>query len=131
MPDIFVPLDTVLLNDAYLHMRQSVPQFVYRLIEKEPLPAESTLSSFLKNYQVTDKVVQELVDFAREHGEHFEAPLTPAINKEVKRLIKARVARHYFKEEGFYSVWNQEDEMIEIARKQLKKPQPIVAETVE
>ncbi|MEZ4983594.1 MAG: hypothetical protein R2795_00910 [Saprospiraceae bacterium] len=46
---------------------------------------------------------------------------------ELKRFLKARLARQFYGDEGFYTIWNQEDEMVKEAVRLLRTENPLVA----
>lgn len=126
-PDIFVPLDTVLMNDTYLELRQHVPQFVYRYFDKNPANFDYTLENFVNNYSVDASVIDEFVDYAGEKGVTIDEPLDGIELSELKRFIKARMGKHLYSDEGFYSVWNKDDEMIQKAQEILNANTPITS----
>ena len=43
----------------------------------------------------------------------------------MKLLLKARLARNLYKEDGFYTIWNDQDEVVKAALSALKKESPL------
>ena len=126
-PDIFVPIDTIILNDEYLELRQQVPQFVFRYMNEEGKGIrEYTNASFNRNFQVSDELLYKFIAYAKGHGADVN-PGKITTQKEIKRFIKARIAKHLFNDEGFYTVWNQDDPVIKEALKALEKSTPLTA----
>ncbi|MCB0581231.1 MAG: S41 family peptidase [Phaeodactylibacter sp.] len=127
-PDIFVPLDTMVFNDEYLELRQHVPQFVFRYMSDSAGGlGEYTSSSFNRNFQVSDELLDKFLAYAKGHGARFDLNDGLSSEKEIRRFIKARIAKHLFGDDGFYTVWNQDDPMIKEALKALEKPIPLTA----
>lgn len=122
MPDVFVPIDTQLLDDAYLSMRQYVPQFVFRFLDDHRAEFDYTLEHFRNRFRVTEPILQEFYQYAQSQGMDESARGNIDSTKELKRFIKARIAKHLFEDKGFYTVWNEDDEMIKKARDVLESP---------
>ncbi|MCB0552765.1 MAG: S41 family peptidase [Phaeodactylibacter sp.] len=128
MPDIFVPLDSVLFNDEYLELRQYIPQFVFRYMGQQGKTFQDyKLENFNRQFQVSDALYNEFLEYARSRGVKpgFQQP--PTTRKELKRFIKARIAKQLFEDDGFYTVWNQEDPMIREALRALQHSNPLQA----
>lgn len=122
MPDIFVPIDTNLLDDQYLQLRQYVPQFVYRFLDEHRAEFDFTLENYKNKFQVNDAILEELKAYAKSQGMADLSLNDLNSEKELKHFIKARIAKHLFDDEGFYSIWNDDDEMINKALDVLESP---------
>lgn len=128
MPDIFVPLDTAVLQEEYLVWRQYTSGFVFRYTEQHNDPFKSyDLDRFVSTYSVSNSLYQSYLDYAREQGLEQDYPQKPATIRELKRFLKARLARQYFNDEGFFKVWNQKDPMVQKALEVLREDDPIAA----
>ena len=128
MPDIFIPLDTTVLQEEYLIWRQYTSGFVFRYAEQHQNPFKNyDLDRFVSTYTVSNNLYQSYLDYTREQGVEQDFPQTPAVIKELKRFLKARLARQYFKDEGFFKVWNQDDAMVQKALEVLREDDPIAA----
>ena len=127
-PDVFVPIDTIVLNDDYLELRQHVPQFVFRYMNENGKGlSELDLPSFVQKYQVDDGLYDKFIAYAKGHGATVSPNGDSYAQKEIKRFIKARIAKHLFEDEGFYSVWNRDDSMIKEALNALEHSKPLTA----
>lgn len=127
-PDVFVPLDTFVLREDYLRWRQYAAGFVFRFVEQEKdLATRYQLNSFISNYQVPNKVFQEYIQYAREQGEETAVPTNSRVMKELNRFLKARIARQLYGDEGFFAVWNKQDDMVLEALRVLRTENPLVA----
>jgi carboxyl-terminal processing protease len=129
MPDIFVPIDSVTMDDQYLELRQFVPEFVFRFMNEEEGKALSkySLPSFQRDFQPSGELLSQLIAYAKEKGAELGQPLSYEVGKEVKRFLKARIAKHLYEDQGFYTIWNEEDAMIKEAMKTLARPNPLTA----
>lgn len=125
-PDVFVPLDTIVMNNHYLELRQHIPQFVYRYIDdhQNALPKYS-LETFNKNYRVSDAIFDAFLAYASEKGVKRNPAKLAHCKGELQHFLKARIAKHLFGDEGFYAVWNKNDPMISKALEVLNSPDPI------
>jgi len=125
IPDIFVPLDTSLMTEAFAGLRGMVPNYIYRYLEKnDPALQEWTLASFRDSYRITDEVFQDFVAFVSEKDEDLAAKAS-AYRGDLKRYLKARIGRYLFEEEGYYSVIHTSDPMISKALDVLSQPNPL------
>ncbi|MEM1322594.1 MAG: S41 family peptidase [Bacteroidota bacterium] len=128
-PDLFIPIDTILLNDYYIGLRQHVPQFVYRYINDNVKVLEQSLSSFKRNFEVSDQLFREFIRYSEEKGMEAQPEEFATCEPAIKRLLKARVARHLFGDEGFYSIWNEEDAAVQEALKSMEELNPMTAQS--
>lgn len=127
-PDVFVPIDTILLNKDYIALRQHASQFAFRYFDQHPELKDSEynkLDRFKNEYDVNNQMLNEFLAYAREKEVKISDREFRAVNKEIKRLLKARVAKHLFGDEGFYSVWNDGDYMVRKALEVLQLSDPI------
>lgn len=128
MPDIFVPLDTSVLQEEYLIWRQYTSGFVFRYAEQHKDAFKSyDLNRFVSTYTLPNHLLQSYLDYAKEQGVEQDFPQNPSAIKELKRFLKARLARQYFGDEGFFKVWNQKDPMVQKALEVLREDDPIAA----
>lgn len=120
-PDVFVPLDTFLLREDYLRWRQYAAGYIFRYAEQNPDLAERyDLQSFVANFRLPEAVYKEYLAYAKEQGEESAEPTNGRVVNELKRFLKARLGRQFFAEEGFFAVWNQEDDMVKEALRVLR-----------
>jgi carboxyl-terminal processing protease len=115
MPDYFVPLDTSSITNYYKKIIQQgiLNRFVYNYIDnnRKSLQKEyPDFKKFNKKFVVTDGIIDELVDFAK-NREKLE-PNFDDINKDkedIKLLIKAYIARDMWNTSEFYEIFNAND----------------------
>ncbi|MCB0639267.1 MAG: carboxyl-terminal protease, partial [Lewinella sp.] len=127
IPDLFVPLDTTLLLEDYLIWRQHVPAYIFRYGQQQPAEYDGELDRFLSTFQVNDQLFNDFISYAQSQGVTAPVPTDRRLRHEIRRFLKARIAKHYFGDEGFYAVWNQEDEMLDAALQVLRQPNPLAA----
>lgn len=124
-PDIFVPIDTNNLTDYYVDVRGFIPQFVHRYVENHQAEFDYSLKEFVERYKVPARTLDAFTQYAKEQG---VAPKEDEIQKsreDLKLAIKARIARKLFGDEGFFSIWNQEDKVVKKALEALQQPNPL------
>ncbi|MEM9916997.1 MAG: S41 family peptidase [Bacteroidota bacterium] len=119
-PDIFIPFDTLLLNDHYINLRQLVPQFVYRQLETDQPAYDGNIESFLSDFAVSEQLLEEFQDYAETKGVKRNARQWALSKKSISELIKARMGRHLFQDVGFYKVWNEYDPAVQEALSNLR-----------
>lgn len=128
MPDYFVPIDSILKNDYYLELRLYLPEFVFKYVNDHRSSLDMSLEDFARKYQVKDSMFEAFIQFAEAKGVKRKTLQLEAAKPEIKRLLKARTAKLLYDDVGFYTVWNQDDSMVQEALKQLTKPLPLTAE---
>lgn len=131
MPDVFVPIDTLSLEEDYLTLRQYVPQFVFRYLGEAADPAvltEQGLDRFIATFTVDDAMLQGLIAYAKDHGDPLSADeLSEPVKRATKHMLKARIAKQLFEDEGYYKVWNMEDAMVKEALKAIARSTSLTA----
>ncbi|MEL7021130.1 MAG: S41 family peptidase [Bacteroidota bacterium] len=121
-PDIFVPLDTIAMNDYYLDLRQYVPAFVFPYMQEKRAEYEQmTLADFKQNFDVERDVLPAFLDFAYAKGITRDPAQLTLVRSEIKRFLKARIARFFYGEEGFYAVWTEQDKVVNKALQALER----------
>ncbi|MDX1667264.1 MAG: S41 family peptidase, partial [Saprospiraceae bacterium] len=103
-PDIFVPLDTLVLNEQFLELRSIIDDFAFLHIEENTEDfADPDLDRFRSAYTVEDELMTAFLDYARERGVVYESfPLREEGSALVKKWMKAYLARYLFEDEGFF-----------------------------
>ncbi|PSR08746.1 MAG: carboxyl-terminal protease [Bacteroidetes bacterium] len=127
-PDLFVPLDTFELREDYLRWRQYAAGFVFRFTEQNPgLDKQYDLTQFARSYAISADTYQAYLAYAKAQGEATAVPTNPRVQSELKRFLKARLARQLYGDDGFFKVWNEKDEMIIEALRVLRASNPLAA----
>lgn len=125
-PDVFIPIDTTYMNDTYISLRQVLPQFIYRYSEiHSNMLRELSLEKLRDEFVVDNKMVDDFIAFGRENKVKIDIEDLEKIKPNLKNLLKARLARNLFKEDGFYTIWNDSDEVVKAAVRALKKDNPL------
>lgn len=128
-PDVFIPLDTLLLNDTYIALRQFLPEYVFRYYEnhKNNLDDYQDLAGFKDNFHLSDNDFRKFLDYAQEKGFTLDQEALTPIEPSIRLLFKARLARNLYKDEGFFSVWNEQDEVVRKALDLMRSPVPLTS----
>ncbi len=132
VPDVFVPLDSILLDDYYLKIRQYVPAFVFDYFAHNGKEFEGmTLEQYLQEYQPSPELLERLWDYAVERGVKRDAKAWKEVRREITRFVRARFAKHLFGDEGYYSVWNADDRVVQSALKTLHEENPLMTSLIQ
>ncbi len=120
-PDFFIPMDSIINNTYYLDVRPFIPEFVYDYMDDHRSEFEyGDVESFKKNFNVSEIMMENFKSKVRGEGIQDKPEAYRQCKSEIRRYIKAYIARQLFKEKGFYSVWNQEDDMVQKALKEIE-----------
>lgn len=126
MPDIFVPLDTTDITPFYEKVEQDsfIPDFVYgKLINEPSLSKYQSAEDFSEHYHLSEADFLSFVKFCKSKGLKKLDPKEIRISKSlIMNEMEALLGRYYFEEEGFYRVYNQKDDFIKMALKELQNP---------
>lgn len=123
MPDIFVPLDTVLFNIYVNRLRSFVPEFVYGYFadNKEKFSNYKTAVDFNNRYQIPDVLFTQFIQFSKSKGWEGSETELPKHKNQINQVLKAFIAKQLYKNEGYFRVMNEKDPMVIEAVKQIKK----------
>jgi len=115
MPDVFIPLDTNYYSDYYGKLVRSgvINQFSLTWVDthrNELLKEYPKFDKFKKNFQVTEKMISELVALAESSGiPSDEKGLAQSAN-ELKIQLKGLVAQSIFSTSHYFEVTNETNE---------------------
>ncbi len=125
-PDIFIPMDSLLLNPYYIRLNQHIPSFAFRYVEKYRDGLEKMqLEEFPGKFSVSEDLANDFLKFVTERGEKRNDRHWRTIKSGIKMAIKAGIARTLWSDKGYYYVMNAEDPAVRKALKVVKDPQPL------
>lgn len=121
IPDVFVPLDTIQIDDFFLDARQMIPAFVVKYLDKPKREQLSKmgLKAFQQKFDLSEQTLNEFKAYATQNGLRGSAREWNTTQKEIARFLKARIAKHLFDDKGFFTVLNQNDPTVQAAIKSL------------
>lgn len=122
IPDVFVPLDTFQISTFFLDVRQMIPAFVVKYLDKSKREQLSKmgLKAFQKQFQVDEKTVQDFQSYATQNGLRGSNKQWADAQQELTRYLKGRIAKHLFDDKGYFAVMNQSDATVQAALKSLR-----------
>lgn len=125
-PDVFIPRDSLMISDTYIQLRQYIPAFVFRYMEKHKGDfSEMTLSNFEKNFPIKKKLNDEFLDFAQKQGAEFDAIEWRKIKPYIHTFLKARIAKNLFDDEGLFVILNGKDDAVQEAKQLMREDNPL------
>lgn len=126
-PDVFIPIDTSFSNNYFFEVRQHLPQFAARWMESHGHSGlfAGNLADFVRSSPVSDAMLEELLKYAEKQGVAYNDVELKKCRAELKLLLKARIAKILFHEEGLYSVLNDDDPAVEKALQVLRSGEPV------
>ena len=114
IPDVFVPVDRLFDNETinYLRRRGHFGYFVFEELDKDRNAyANVSKYDFINNFEVSDDIVVSFQDYVNKR-ERTNITFV-AYNEQIKRLIKATLARQLFDDNAFEEIINKEDIMVQ------------------
>jgi carboxyl-terminal processing protease len=113
MPDFFVPLDTTEASPYLSELFQLglINQFAFEYVDKhrEKMKQYRSFNDFNRTFTISDHMFSEFIKFNERNG---IAGDFKSINKSSRLLrlrLKANIARHMWKGEGFYPIMHEID----------------------
>jgi len=126
MPDIFVPIDTSRLYSYFnnLSNRGIIYQFAFDITDRNRaklLKEYPNAAYFVANYQVDDKMLQELIAMAQKKSVDFNAKSYNFCKKDIQVRLKAFIGRALFDNAAFYPVLLTNDKTFQKAIEEFEK----------
>lgn len=122
-PDFFVPIDTAgfSLNVAKIFARNTINNFSYRyyLQHEAQIKAYKSSDDFAKNFAFTEDSWQQFVSAAAKDSVSLGAASANE-KKELEVRIRAALAHHIWRNEGFFEVLNTDDKGVSKALEVLR-----------
>lgn len=127
MPDYFIPLDTVMFTRFYLDLRDKgvLVQYNLKLLDRhrtEWLARYKDFSDFKQHFQVTDRMMDNLITFARSQGVRFDEQQYQTSLPLLKTQIKALIARDLWDMSEYFQIMNTLNGSFEKAVRLLQAP---------
>ncbi|SHI51318.1 carboxyl-terminal processing protease [Tangfeifania diversioriginum] len=125
MPDIFVPMDTSSYFRYYNRLRrnQIVYNFVLDYVDKNRSKLKrkyAEFDGFNTNFEVTEDMVNTIVANGEKEGIEKDQKSLDFTRVNMKREIKALIARDIFARDDFYKIINEDDDAIRKALEVIK-----------
>ncbi len=113
MPDIYVPLlsDTVHTFYNIMVNKGFIYQFAFKYTDghRKQLQKFKNFNSFNTGFNMTDKMYNSLVAYAKDKGIKQSDRKIKLSKKKIKILFKAYVGRNLLNEKGFYPIYHKID----------------------
>lgn len=117
-PDVFVPLDTT----GHSHYLSQVlyngilNDFAFEYADNNRTKLKTyTAETFKNNFQVSDDLLNQFVAYAEKHGVKKNEQQIKQSESVLKNQIKALIARNIWNNEGFYPVFQADDNVLKKA----------------
>ena len=120
MPDYFVPLDTT-QNSTYLNrlfLSNSLRQYTFSYYEKNKSRLEKMgFEKYNSEFEISDKMLDDLISLGKKNDVQFDKEGFNKSKELIKLYCKAYIARNVWNNEGFYPIFNQQNEIFKEALK--------------
>ena len=118
MPDFFVPLDSS-QNSMFLSRlsnSNSIREFALKYYENNKAVLEKyNLELFINQFEVSEMMLKDLLDLSEQNGVKIDPDGFEKSKELISIYIKAFIARSVWDNEGFYPIFNQQDEIFQRA----------------
>jgi carboxyl-terminal processing protease len=125
-PDVFVPIDPIAKNEYYLRLRQILPAYSYRMTRVNPKAwAFKTPEDLQTKFKVSEAQLSELYNFGERKGIPRNKSAIPVVREQLRKDLKAFVAKQLFGEVGYFKLSTATDPVIDQALKTLRQDDPL------
>jgi carboxyl-terminal processing protease len=119
-PDIFIPIDTAYYSDYYRDLIRSSTLTNYVLsytdLNRKQLNRRfKSFSEFNREFEIDSQAIEELKKAGEKNGVRFEQAQYDVSEPEIKRIMKALVARDLWDMNEYFMVINEDDYAIQRA----------------
>lgn len=119
IPDVFVPADTS-FGSTYLNQLVYggvIYDFAFDYADnhRKELASYADFSSFNNSFSISNAMLMEVVAYGAERGIIMNEYGLNRSREAIKRRVKAYIARNIWNDEGFYPIWNEDDQVIKEA----------------
>jgi carboxyl-terminal processing protease len=117
MPDIFIPVDTSIHYPYMNRLRRNniVNNFTLEYVDKQREQIKSKFPDF-KNFdakfEVSEEMIAEIVEIGAKEGMEKNDESLAFIKSDLKREVKALLARDLYSRDDFYKVYYKDDKAI-------------------
>jgi carboxyl-terminal processing protease len=125
-PDYFVPIDPIVKNDYFNLMKPWIQEYAYRYYSTYRKELKfSDWQEYQRNFKVSDYAFNDFIKYTERQDVKRQADFIPALKDPIRKLLKARIARLMFGEEGYYGILNDNDPMILLSLEVLRQKDPL------
>ncbi len=125
-PDVFIPIEPYLKNEYYQNAKTWASEYAFQYYTGHRKELKfSNWQEFQSNFRVTDYSFSEFLKYAERHNVQSVWNQIQGVKEPLRRLIKARIARQLFGDEGYYGILNETDPCIQNALYQFGKEDPL------
>ncbi|XOV92092.1 MAG: S41 family peptidase [Bacteroidota bacterium] len=118
MPDYFVPLDSS-QNSMFLSRlstTNTIREYALKYYEDHKDDLEKySFESFKNDFEVSDKMLDDLIALSKQNGVKADTRGFEKSKHLIQVYIKAFIARSVWDNEGFYPIFNEQDEIFQKA----------------
>ena len=125
-PDVFIAIESYLKNEYYQKAKTWASEyaFQYYMGHRKELKFDNW-QSFQSDFKVTDYSFSEFLKYAERHNVQSVWNEIQHVKEPLRRVIKARIARQLFGDEGYYGIMNESDPCVQNALYQFGKEDPL------
>ncbi|MEO9477017.1 MAG: S41 family peptidase [Cyclobacteriaceae bacterium] len=129
IPDYFVPLDTS-KNSTYLvrlFNSNTIQEFSLRYSENRKAEFEKwDFAEFRTKFSVSDEILASLIKTGEQNGVEYDELDFQKSKGLLRNYLKAYIARSIWKNDGFYPIFNEQNEILTKALTVLKEAEGLV-----
>jgi carboxyl-terminal processing protease len=122
MPDVFVPLDTLMRNLYYNQLAATAAPFVYKMLEiqrEKWKQAYPTYEVFQANFNLAPNTFDDFIKYTESKGLTRNELIISSAQTPLLLLIRAYIAQQLFGDDGFFRTMHQQDKIVKKALQEI------------
>lgn len=126
VPDVFIPMDSLLISSAFILANRHIPSFTYQYVEAHRAELEEMgLDAFVEGFTLSDELLNEFRSYCEANGTKLSKSDWAKIRDRVRIHLKAGIAQNKWSEAGYVKVMNRVDPAVVKALEFVKKDNPL------
>lgn len=126
VPDVFIPLDGLVISSAFIAVNRHIPSFTYQYVEAHRDELEQMgLDRFVEEFAVTDALLDEFRSYCEENKDRLTKEDWKKLGNRIRMRLKAGIAQNKWSEAGFVKVMNKQDPAVIKALHLIEQDNPL------
>jgi len=122
MPDVFVPMDTLMRNLYYNQLAALVPPFVYKMLETQREKLQQSYNSyelFQTGFSLASNSFSDFIAYSEKRGLNRDETVIAVAQPQILLLMRAYIAQQLFGDDGFFRTMHQQDKIVRKALQEI------------
>lgn len=126
VPDVFVPMDSILISADFIKANRHIPAFTYKYVQEHRDELDKLgVDKFTVEFKVSEGLLNDFRAYCEKNGSNFSKAQWKKISEKLRTYLKAGIAQNMWSEIGYVRVMNMSDPAINKALELVKLDHPL------